>query len=264
MKTLIYQVYVGKRSAVHDLCVNSVKDYSECIGSDYICQTQPLLRIKPNPFTSNRSENSWKQHGGFLPIYEKENVFNHIYDYDRVCVIDNDIWIRPGTPNIFNEIKDEDIAAQFERELPADPSYRKRIKLYSEQQLEPLKQYDWDWNENGGNFFNSGVVIYNSSIKDILKGQKAKEFMDRVDFQDFIDGKGFWKWQTDQIMLNYWAKKENLKVKHLDWKWNALYNPFFGGVDKDRAKEAHFVHFFQSGRLAQYARDTKDLLELVK
>ena len=76
MKRLIYQVYVGKRSRLYDWCAGTVKDYAERIGADYICQSQPLLRIKPDIFATNRSKESYEKHGGYLPIYEKENAFS--------------------------------------------------------------------------------------------------------------------------------------------------------------------------------------------
>ena len=75
MKTLIYQVYVGQKSALYDHCIASVKAYAKSIGADYHCQTQPILRIKPSPFTSNRSKEAVERLG-YLPIYEKENAFD--------------------------------------------------------------------------------------------------------------------------------------------------------------------------------------------
>ena len=72
MKRLIYQVYTGKRSALYDHCTQSVKEYADRIGSEYIIQREPILRIAPDIFTTNRSRESYEKYGGFLPIYEKE------------------------------------------------------------------------------------------------------------------------------------------------------------------------------------------------
>ena len=45
MKKLIYQVYVGKKSRLYNHCTRSVKEYANKIGADYICQSEPILRI---------------------------------------------------------------------------------------------------------------------------------------------------------------------------------------------------------------------------
>ncbi|NBQ34830.1 MAG: hypothetical protein EBU19_06000, partial [Gammaproteobacteria bacterium] len=92
MSRLIYQVYVGKRSHLYDWCTESVKQYAERIGADYVIQRQPLLRIKPDVFMTNRSNESYEKHGGFLPIYEKENAFSRFDKYDQIAIIDSDIF----------------------------------------------------------------------------------------------------------------------------------------------------------------------------
>ena len=66
-------------------------------------QTTPIVNIRPDPFQSNRSEDSWKKHGGFLPIYEKENAFSFMNEFDQIAIIDADIFIRDYTPNIFDD-----------------------------------------------------------------------------------------------------------------------------------------------------------------
>ena len=114
-KKLIYQVYTGKRSRLYDHCTASVKAYAKRINKeenvrnkvDYIVQTQPIMRIKPDVFVSNRSTESYEKYGGFLPIYEKENAFDYWDRYDQICIIDADIWIRPDAPNIFDQLENE-------------------------------------------------------------------------------------------------------------------------------------------------------------
>ena len=99
--------------------INLLDDFTQFNGATMIAPRSHKLKIKPNPATSNRSKESWKKYGGYLPIYEKENIFQYINDYDQLCVIDADIWIRPGSPNIFKEVNStHDLGAVFERELP--------------------------------------------------------------------------------------------------------------------------------------------------
>ena len=78
MKRLIYQVYVGKPSRLYDHCTQSVADYCYRYSIDHKIQRQPILRIKPNVFTTNRSTESYEKHGGYLPIFEKENAFTYL------------------------------------------------------------------------------------------------------------------------------------------------------------------------------------------
>ena len=94
MKKLIYQVYVGKKSRLYDCCTKSVKEYADKIGTDYVCQTTPILRIKPDIFTTNRSPESYEKYGGYLPIYEKENAFGYFDRYDQISIIDADVYVR--------------------------------------------------------------------------------------------------------------------------------------------------------------------------
>ena len=77
MKKLIYQVYTGKSSRLYDWCTDSVEAYAKRIGADYIQLNVPVLKIKPDPFVTNRSKESYEKYGGFLPIYEKENAFKY-------------------------------------------------------------------------------------------------------------------------------------------------------------------------------------------
>ena len=94
---------------------------------------------------------------------------------------------------------------------------------------------------------------------DHLKGMTPKQFMARPDFQDFIDGIGPFRWQTDQIMLNYWMKKDNLDVEAVDWKFNAL----FSALEQGKISEAHFVHFFMRHKLPQNGECIEELMNAI-
>ena len=75
MKRLIYQVYVGKRSRLYDHCIESVEKYANAHDITHMTQTKPILKIRPDPFATNRSKEAVERLG-YLPIYEKENAFN--------------------------------------------------------------------------------------------------------------------------------------------------------------------------------------------
>jgi len=240
MKQLIYQVKIGS-SPLYDWCTNSVEKYAENIGADYIQQNTPILKILPkNRKESNRSDKVFEK--GYLPIFEKENAFDYFNKYEQIAIIDADVYIKETSPNIFIELpKEYDFGAVLECEMPITDKYRQKIKAYSNGQYKSIANWESD-PSYGYPFWNMGVMVLNSSFQTYLKGMTAKEFIEQPKFKDFVDGKGNLKWSTDQTLLNWWIRKQKMKTKNLDWKYNALYK----GVKDDKIKKAHFVHFFLS------------------
>lgn len=255
MKKLIYQVYTGKRNKLYDTCTSSVKQYADRIGAEYICQRQPILMIKPDPFLTNRHPRAWEEHGGFLPIFEKENAFNYLKSYDKVAIIDADIFIRENAPDIFDELPEEfDFGGVVERDMPLTEAQKSKVRSYSHAQYSTIKNVDWKWNKAGAEYMNMGVMLMNKSISKYLNGETPRQFLNRPRFKPFVDGIGNWKWSTDQTLLNTWIKEDKIKTKYLNWKWNGLY-----GVNT-QIKDCYFVHFFLSKRLN--SNNVKELLEL--
>jgi len=261
MKKLIYQVYLGKRSKLYDHCVASVAAYAKRIGADHVVQRTPILMIAPDPFATNRSKESYEKHGGFLPIYEKENAFAYFKSYDQISIIDADIYIRDTAPNIFDDVVDADFGAVIERSMPITPQYANKIKGYTRMQygMNPLNKL-FDWNENtGANFYNMGMMVMNKSFSKYLNDQTPMQFLRRPEFKPFIDGQGAWKWSTDQTLLNVFVKESGMKCKDLDWKWNALYT----AIPDHKIKEAHFVHFFLKDKLPNRGENVEELMQRV-
>lgn len=261
MKRLIYQVYTGNKTKLYDHCTDSVKAYCKKYDIDHILQTTPILRIKPDVFATNRSRESYEKYGGFLPIYEKENAFDYFDRYDQIAIVDADIWIRPSAPNIFDQLDpDTDFAGVVEREMPLTEKYIAKITNYSRMQYASIKQADFKKNKMGYEFFNMGLMVMNKSIKNYFKpGETAKQFLQRGEFKNFVDGMGAWKWSTDQTLLNYWVKKYKIREKHLDWKWNGLYN----AVPNNYLKQAYFVHFFHRTVLPMEGENIEELMKLI-
>ena len=261
MKTLIYQVYSGNRKKLYDFCTTSVKQYAERVGADYICQRQPILMIKPDPFDTNRSTESWMKYGGFLPIFEKENAFTYLRSYDKIALIDADMYIRDNAPNIFDQIDDNyDFAGVVEREMPLTQNYKQKIANYSRMQYQSIRNVDWKWNNSGAEFFNMGMMLMNKSMNKYLNGETPMQFLKRPRFKPFIDGKGAWRWSTDQTLLNTWIKEENMRIKHLDWKWNGLYT----ALPEEKIQQAHFVHFFLKDLLPAKGENVEELSRICK
>lgn len=263
MKKLIYQVYTGKRNKLYDTCTSSVKQYADRIGAEYICQRQPILMIKPDPFVTNRSRESYEKYGGFLPIYEKENAFSYLKSNDQIAIIDADVYIRPEcSESIFDAAGTEvDFAGVLERDMPTIPAYTAKIANYSRMQygMNTLNGL-FDWKHPGGaNFYNMGIMVLNKSISKYLNGETPQQFLRRPRFKAFIDGMGAWKWSTDQTLLNVWVKEEKMKVKNLPFKWNGL----FTGIEMNKIKECHFVHFFLKDKLPSKGENIEQLLKVI-
>lgn len=260
MKKLIYQVAVGKPSKLYEHCINSVENYCNEHNISHIIQRVPILKIKPDIFVTNRSKESYEKHGGYLPIFEKENAFDLFDEYDQICIVDADIYIRPGSPNIFDNLNSNtDFAGVVEREMPITGQYANKIINYSRMQYSKLHSNKSNFapNELGFEFYNMGMMLMNKSIKDYFKpGETARQFITRLEFKDFIDGKDAWKWSTDQTLLNYWVRKEQMNQIHLDWKWNALYK----GVKDEYIKDAYFVHFFLKDHLPNRGENIDQLM----
>jgi hypothetical protein len=142
-----------------------VAAYCKEHGIDHVIQRTPILFIKPDPFMTGRSKESYEKHGGYLPIFEKENAFVYLKTYDQVAVVDSDIWIRPGSPNIFSDVRlDVDFAGVVERDMPITDQYKAKIANYSKMQYSSVRNVDWKWNELGAEFMNMGLMVMNYQI----------------------------------------------------------------------------------------------------
>ena len=247
MKNLVYQVKVGPNPpAFYDTCMKSVKDYCKKYDIDYVVQTEPLLKIRP--LNSQRSKEAVERLG-YLPIYEKENAFNYLDEYDQIAIIDSDIFIRDSAPNIFEALNGETaFAGVYEKDMPLTDQYLRKIKAYSGGQYDRLPDGKFQKGATFGTaFFNMGLMLFSNKIKEHLNGQTPEQFIRRKEFERFVNGEGNWRWSTDQTLLNYWVHKSGMKLQNLEWKWNSL----FKGVKDEKLHEAYFIHFFLSGNLPQ-------------
>lgn len=256
MRRMIYQVKVGPNPPVYyDICINSAAEYCKKYSIDHIVQTEPILKIRP--LNSKRSESAVERLG-YLPIYEKENAFNYLNQYDQIAIIDSDIYIRDNAPNIFDQLDDDTVfAGVMEKDMPLTNQYIGKIRSYSNGQYSRLKDVEWDQSVNYGiAFYNMGLMLFSNKIKEYLNGETPEQFVCRKEFERFVNGEGNWKWSTDQTLLNYWVKKSGMKTKNLDWKWNTL----FKAVRDEVLPESYFVHFFLSNNLPKKGAEIQNII----
>lgn len=250
---LIYQVAVGDQNALYEECIASVAAY--CVAHDihHVVQRDPVLRISPRD--SQRSVNALRL--GYLPIYEKENALDYLDRYQAVCVIDSDVYIMPGAPNIFDAIESAAFYGVIERDMPVTDQYRRKLRKYSQAQYQLLRtEADFDWNSDGAAFFNMGIMLMTQHIRQYMAADSARDFLQRHDFERFVNGQGAWRWSTDQTLLNYWIRRDGVPWQALDWRWNALY----GAILPGHIHEAWFVHFF----LAQHNVGDRSVGDIIK
>jgi hypothetical protein len=255
-KQLIYQVSIGQPSSLYKRCIASVAEYCEKYNIDHVVQTSPKLNIKPDPFNTGRSKECMSRSLP-LPIFEKENAFEYFSDYDQIAIIDADIFIRDTAPNIFDKFStNAHFGAVVERDMPLTQQYKTKILNYSHMQYSRLHpKVDFDHNPLGFEFMNMGLILMNKSITKYFRNETPREFLTRFEFKDFVDGKGPWKWSTDQTLLNWWIRKEKMNIQRLHWKWNGLYSV------NNRINECHFVHFFLKDKLPNRGENVDQLMK---
>lgn len=254
---LIYQVWVGNQDRpLYEVCTQSVARYCERFRVDHVVQREAVLAIRP--FDMSHRPHQWIARLGYLPVFEKENAFARFTDYERICIIDSDVYIRDGAPNIFAELDGTiAFAGVLERDLPLKPDYVTALRRYAESQYGALASADWPCSEAyGPEFYNMGVMLMDRSIVAYLNGDTPEEFIRRREFERFVNGEQQWWRSTDQTLLNYWVRASGMPRKTLSWKWNAL----FRAVADDALQDAHFIHFFLSNKLPRQGAEVPEIV----
>lgn len=254
MRRLIFQVAVGQTPEFYVPCVQSVAAYAERIGADHEILTEPELRIVPK--ASQRSENALRL--GYLPIYEKEAALGRFGRYSDIAIVDADIYVMPHAPDIFEEARGHAFAGVVERDLPLLPQYQAKMRNYSRDQYDGLKDVDWKWGRLGAEFYNMGMMVLSDSILPHLHGQAPREFIQRPEFERFVNGEGKWRWSTDQTLLNWWVKKSGMTRKNLNWRWNCLYSYVEPEAFK---KRPYFIHFNLAANFPRKGAEIPEIIE---
>jgi len=255
MKNLIYQVKVGPTPpAFYDVCIKSVEEYCKKYNIKHIVETEAKLKIRP--LNSHRSEQAVERLG-YLPIFEKQVAFDYLDDYDNICVIDADIFIRENAPNIFEELDDDTVfAGVYEKDMPLTTEYQKKITAYSNGQYGTLRDTNMITGQFGIAFYNMGLMLFSNKLKKYLNGDTPEQFIRRKEFEEMVNGKGNWRWSTDQTIMNVWVHQSGMRRKELNWRWNTL----FKGVEDTALTESYFLHFFLSNNLPKGGEEIPEII----
>ena len=229
-KRLIYTVCIGQPRPLWQRCIASMRTYCERHGIEHRLQTEMALRVMPKH--SHRSPQAVALGG--LPNLEKLHGLSLLGDYSQIALVDADVWATPDAPDIFDAVNPAvDFAGCVEREMECTPAYARKLDGYAHGQ----------YGDARFPFFNCGVEVFNASMARHLHSQTIPEFIERPEFADLIDGKGAWKWASEQTLMNVWLRSCGATLQHLRPRWNVL----FGAVTMPA--DAAFVHFFLSSHL---------------
>lgn len=262
-KRIIFQVNIPYEleSKLYKFCNDSVARYCEKNGFDHFILREAKMKISPDMERTGRNKDGLlKKAKNTLPIFEKEYGFNYLKEYDQVAIIDSDIYIRENAPNVFEELEDDYcFGGVLERDLPMTGAHHKKAKGYSRDMFDRLNDVKWEYKKDVADYMNMGMIVMNNSIVKYFSGQTPTEFIRRPEFKDLVDGMGLWRYSTDQVLLNYWLKKDGVPTKHMDWRWNTLYR----GAEDKYLKEGYFIHFFLKNQINKKGEDINAIKKIL-
>ncbi len=128
-------------------------------------------------------------------------------DYDQVLIADADTIIHPNAPNVFNLTDNKFCAVHgfgsYDWECRSIENYKKYL----------FPDIDVDLFD----YFNSGMIICNKSHKDFYS--KVIQFYHN-NKESIIKMQETFSVGTDQPVLNFLVKQENIDYKQLGYEWN--------------------------------------------
>jgi lipopolysaccharide biosynthesis glycosyltransferase len=182
------------------------------------------LKYKEYNKSINRNSGSWNGFTG-TKMWQVIWILENFSNYNKILILDSDVFINSEAPSIFDLISDEyDIAAV----LDGNPGrldnilYKNSIDLFS--QINGCVDYfkyldDFNIDNYNNNYINTGVVLYNmnrfsNKIED-LKNQilNKKEIFNYIEYHDS---------PIDQNLLSAWISSNpdiNLKILDNTWNW---------------------------------------------
>jgi lipopolysaccharide biosynthesis glycosyltransferase len=220
--------------------IESIRRASNRWKSDFI----EIGDLKYQEYNKNtiRKSGDWNGFSG-TKIWQIIWILENFSNYDKILILDSDVFINSEAPNIFDLISNEyDIAAV----LDGNPGrldnvlYKKSIDIFSQMNgcIEHFKHLNgFNTNNYINNYINTGVVLYNmnkfsNKIKD-LKNQ----IIEKKEIYNYIEEHNS---PIDQNLLSAWiSSNKDINLKILDNTWNWIspditqeYDEFLGRMKK--------------------------------
>jgi len=144
-------------------------------------------------------------------IWHKIFVFdlleNEGIDYNKIMIVDADTIIHPDAPNIFEKAGDDFAVV---RNYGSMDWVCRSYENYKTHMFQDITFSPFD-------YFNAGMVIINKSHKEFYT--KLQQFyFDNV--QNLLTMQKTYGVGTDQPILNFMTRKENIKLEILPYEWN--------------------------------------------
>lgn len=190
-KKLIYMVAID-----HDSSTNKASDYAQ-----YAIQSWKTWCEKNNIDFSVNSQHDVRFG---KPIWNKELIYEHGKEYDKIGIVDCDTMIHPNAPNIFN-LYDKEFCGVVDT---ADFNWiLNSIEAYS--------KFFPNININVDEYFNAGVLFMCNNHLNIFKQVLDFYLENKEELDNWNKGGG-----KEQTILNYHLVKNDVEKKLLTPKWN--------------------------------------------
>lgn len=178
-----------------------------------------------NQFSIEISKESWqmyckKNNIDFVLITEKpfdikssylhkQFVFDYIGDkYEKIAIVDTNTLVKWNAPNFFDLYNDEFCGIIDNESLLC---IENDIK-YFENNFEELSDIDIHLSE----YINTGVLFFTKEHKSFFEKTKCFYIRNKEKFDNGLTQ------YTEQTFLNLYLKKENIKKKYLDFRFNTM------------------------------------------
>ena len=173
------------------------------------------------------------------PNWHKLFVFDLLeandISYDQIMIVDADTMIHPDAPNVFN-ITDHKYCAI--RNYGSMDWVCRSYEIYKTLYFPNVTYSPID-------YFNSGVIILNKNHKNMY--DKCKSFY-LANYEEIIKTQKTFYLGTDQPVLNFFVRQENVDLKLLGYEWNMQDMNRFEVIGPDMLYTRHgWIYHFNGG-----------------
>lgn len=155
-----------------------------------------------------------------LPHFRIMKLYELLNDFDRIVNLDADLIINKNCPNLLDVVPVECIGTIYE-----DKASRKNARLNRIKDIQKLfGNIGW---ESG--YVNTGVFVVSKQHRNIFTS---------------LNGRYYTKNGSDDVHLGYQIKKQKMKVKELDYKFNHMTMFSEEGVNRF---ESFIIHYAGRG-----------------
>jgi lipopolysaccharide biosynthesis glycosyltransferase len=151
----------------------------------------------------------------WFPGLDRFYTYDLLENYDNVLWIGSDVFVVPGSPNIFDTFPNTELGVFVE----GKPNFRPELlqDCYNAHGTVP------------DSYFNIDVMLVNKKAREIYN-------YNTTNFKDLHKG----KW-LEQDYLNYKAFRDKFNMTDMGWKWNCMIS-LFNWNQTQIPQDAHFIH----------------------